>query len=344
MPTSIFEGKVYHSRTKCVSSPVEHSFSYSVWMALIDLKQVEEHREAIPSSFICSFDPNKVALTKWRRSDHFGKNENLSVDVKELVNLRTGIEQIDRIELLTNLSFFGAYNFNPVSVYYCYQQKQKDEEEDRLVAVVLEVSNTPWLDKRMYVLKFDQDKTLNMKYEVCWEKDFHVSPFMDVSHYYDWILHPLRNNDQKLSISAISKRRDLKSAEVKWDTPHVHGGEPIKLTDSSSIEDLPTTFVVKLDLRRVPWDHVTSTILTNPIMPLAAVLWIHVEAFKVWYKGVNYVNPPVDSRELGFKDAIVHLIVFTLATLVKYGIILPIQLLRKVITQLAFRLSTGSAG
>jgi len=340
MTTSIYSGRVYHARTKCVSSPIEHAFSYPVWMALIDLKQVEEQPESLhPSpSILVSFAQQKQgwwsipALARWKREDHFGENKLLSKDVKKLVCERTGMAEdlIDRIELLTNLSFFGKFNFNPVSVYYCYSKLSK------LVAAVLEVSNTPWLDKRLYVLHFDKEASDgNQSYRMCWEKDFHVSPFMDGSHYYDWIIKPVENDS--LRIEAISKRRAKETEIVPWQGPHLSGDAPTTVVDLESIQDLPTSFIVKLDLKRVSWDKVSRTILTNPVMPLAAVLWIHIEAFKVWYRGVAYITPPSGSRPLDLKDALKHLIVFIFAAVVRYGIILPVDMLRRLIRSILSR-------
>ena len=299
-------------------------------MALLDLEQVEERPETIYSSFLCSFSQNNssFALTRWRRTDYFGSHPKLSVAIKTLVRERCGLE-IERIEMLTNLSFFGVYNFNPVSIYYCYVK-------EILVAAVLEVSNTPWLDKRMYVLRFDSSEPNG--YRICWEKEIHVSPFMDVSHYYDWILRPLENGGEKLTIEAISRRKAIDQPLVPWNTPHINGGEAIVQVQSEEVKSLPTSFIVKLNLKRVPWEKAWKTILGNPVMPLAAVLWIHVEAFKVWFRGVPYVLPPLRSRILEAKDAFVHLIVFAIAAFVRYGILLPTELLRNLLRKILLKI------
>ena len=54
------------------------------------------------------------------------------------------------IRLLTHLRYFGQC-FNPVSFYYCF-----DAAGERVVAVVAEVTNTPWGERHAYVLAVDR--------------------------------------------------------------------------------------------------------------------------------------------------------------------------------------------
>lgn len=318
--TCLYEGRVIHVRTKSKSSPVENAFAYPVWMALVDLEEVEAN--TLPSSIWVGFKHDTFALAKWRRDDHFGDtNEKLSVCVRRLIKehaAKTGNQEAvardGPIRLLTNLATFGYYNFNPVSVFYCY-----DQDGTTLRAVVLEVSNTPWLDTREYVV-FPRSP----EFTAAWEKDFHVSPFMDALHDYVWRFMPPGDN---LVVDAISKRRD-DSKTAAWTSAHVNGPAFATL---SSIEDMnvaETTFVVGLTLKRVDLARARSVILANPLMPVVAVLWIHIQAFNVWWKGVPYVTPPPGSRDLNLKDAGSHLLLFVAAMFQQYGrAILPTFLL-----------------
>ena len=324
MRSGLYQGNVYHGRKKCISSTIDHSFTYPVWMALLDLDEIEAGK--VPDSFWCSFSPGKLSVTKWRRSDYFGEaEESLSKSIKSLVENRTGL-MIRKVWLLTNLSFLGVFNFNPVSVYYCFNS------EEQLCAAVLEVSNTPWLDKRIYVLKIQHENDL-----VCWEKDFHVSPFMDKEHDYIW---DLSTPGEKLVIHAISKRRNLEYSQIDWTSPHVSGDAPCTFISRDSIKDHPTSFVVRLDCRRVELKDAAACILSNPCMPLEAVLWIHIEALKVWWNGVSYVNPPPKSRQLGTRDALKHLLIFSIAFIVRYGVVVPVQAMKQMFCSLLLRFQT----
>ncbi len=66
--------------------------------------------------------------------------------VRDLVETETGHRPCGPIRLLTHLRYFG-YCFNPVSFYYCYDPSGQD-----IVAVVAEVTNTPWGERHCYVL------------------------------------------------------------------------------------------------------------------------------------------------------------------------------------------------
>jgi len=65
-----------------------------------------------------------------------------------------------------------GYVFNPISVWYCY------DNEDRLVAVIHEVRNT-FGDKHSYVVPVD-GRGLTHEFE----KELHVSPFNDMNSTY----------------------------------------------------------------------------------------------------------------------------------------------------------------
>ncbi len=54
------------------------------------------------------------------------------------------------MRLLTNLRSLGRC-FNPVSFYYCFGNSGDDSGE-RLLAVLAEVTNTPWGERHAYVI------------------------------------------------------------------------------------------------------------------------------------------------------------------------------------------------
>jgi DUF1365 family protein len=138
MKPALFTGHVWHKRFKCASSPIENFFRYPVHMLAVDLEEAENNR-GFENTYPFWSAPNSrlPSLGRWRRSDYFGdKSKSLSSCVRALAP--DGMT-IDRIIQLSNPAYFG-FSFNPVSVYYCYQADTIDE----LVAVLLEVTNTPW--------------------------------------------------------------------------------------------------------------------------------------------------------------------------------------------------------
>jgi hypothetical protein len=90
---------------------------------------------------------------------------------------------------------------------------------------------------------------------------------------------------------------------------------------AATLADGQTTFVVNLALKRASLGDTWKVLVRNPMMPLQAVLWIHYEAFRVWFKGVAYVAPPeANSRPLGMADLLKHLLVFSVVGVARYGV------------------------
>ena len=337
MTTScIVQGTVFHRRTKCGSSASEHAFSYGVWMAYVDLDEAEEAEpnetnNDLTNAFVSlTTKSNNWALAKWRRADHFGDpHTSLKSCVVDLLRERYPTEpasQWSRVRVLTNLSTAGVFNFNPVSVFYVFDAAEK------LSAVLLEVSNTPWLERRVYVLR----PRVEAGYKTKWEKDFHVSPFMDRFHDYEWTLEPPfsrggGDDSTDLKIFATSTRRPESPPENKvecWPHPHVTGAAPCSFAGNAATStSTETTFVVGLRARRVELRDAWRAILTNPFMPASAVLWIHIEALRVWLQGNPYVTPPPGSRPMGLPDLAKHLALFFLAFVSKYVVGVPFEFL-----------------
>ncbi|TDO95852.1 DUF1365 domain-containing protein [Marinomonas balearica] len=165
--SGIYVGHVRHRRY----TPKGHSFSYQVFMMLIDLDETE-------SVFSQSrwWSTTKRAVAQFKREDYFGDKEvPLKQAVLREVYEHTGLT-LSRVTLLTNCRYFG-YLINPISIYYCYDQ------HDQLRAMLLEVTNTPWAERVAYVLNCEPTKRTQ---RITFQKDMHVSPFHPMNHFYDW--------------------------------------------------------------------------------------------------------------------------------------------------------------
>ena len=79
--------------------------------------------------------------------------------------------------MLSHLRYFG-YVFNPVTFYYCF-----DKTDSYVKTVVAEITNTPWNERHSYVLNISD---INEKLQFDINKEFHVSPFMQMELKYDW--------------------------------------------------------------------------------------------------------------------------------------------------------------
>jgi uncharacterized protein len=172
----LYEGSVRHRRM----GRLKDEFRYPLFMAYLDLDE-------LPSCFDGSWlwSARRPALARFRRCDYLGDPDvPLSDAVHELVRERTGMHLTGPIRLLTHLRYFGK-SFNPVSFYYCFS-----EDDSQVVAVVADVTNTPWGERHAYVMSV-VDPTNHGTVKLMraqFDKQLHVSPLMGMDHTYDWRL------------------------------------------------------------------------------------------------------------------------------------------------------------
>lgn len=101
-------------------------------------------------------------------------NEAAAEPVRTLVRENTGSAPAGPIHILTLPARLGKA-FNPVSFYYCFTP------DERLDAVVAEVTSTPWGERHSYVLGRTNERGV-----LCgtFGKKMHVSPFMGMEQTY----------------------------------------------------------------------------------------------------------------------------------------------------------------
>jgi len=155
-------------------------FHYPLLMFYLDLDELPELFDGTP---LCS--ARGVALAYFRRADYLGDpGVPLKKAVWDLVADRTGSRPAGPVRLLTHIRCFG-HCFNPVSFYYCFE-----ESGERIVAVVADVTNTPWGERHAYVMGVEQSAdhgSLRLMHGE-FSKQLHVSPLMGMDHIYDWRL------------------------------------------------------------------------------------------------------------------------------------------------------------
>jgi len=203
LDSAIYEGKVRHRRFQ----PIENFFEYRIFMMYLDLAELDQVFEK--RWFWSVYRRNLAYL---RRKDHLG-DPAVSIDlaVRRLVRQETGLEPNGPIRMLTHLRYFG-HCFNPVSFFYCF-----DTANQRVETIVAEINNTPWHERRCYILTEALNDAADPWKHYQFKKDFHVSPFMDMGLNYDWrFLQPgdklrihMQNyeNEKKLFDATLSLRR-----------------------------------------------------------------------------------------------------------------------------------------
>jgi len=255
MHSCIYRGTIGHTRR----GEAANAFRYSLFMMLLDLDELDTLFDRY--WFWSATGP---AIARFRRSDHYGDpHAPLADTIRDLVAEKTGQRPLGSIRLLTHLSYFG-HCFNPLSVYYCY------DEHNELQDIVLEVSNTPWGEQHCYVLgQNDNQSTKHHRYSFA--KDFHVSPFLPMDMQYKCRLTPPANS---LYIALDNYRNETK----------IFGSH------------------LTLERREITPLTMATTLIRDPLMTLKVVSLIHWQALKLWLKRATYYNRPMTKNDTKSKQ------------------------------------------
>jgi DUF1365 family protein len=199
---------------------------------------------------------DRPTLAWFRREDHFG-DPTVKMDeaVRGLVAERTGAHPTGPIRLLTHLRYFG-FCFNPVSFFYCF-----DPSDSHVETLVAEVNNTPWGERHCYVLPESMNLGDGRKKRYRFEKQFHVSPFMDMNMRYDWrFVEP----DRELVVHMENHDGDTKHFDA----------------------------TLTLEREEISAGSLMKVLAIHPWMTGKVIAAIHWQAFRLWWKKAPfYVHP-----------------------------------------------------
>jgi DUF1365 family protein len=164
--SAIYEGTIRHRRFAVRS----HEFRHSLALVYLDLDE-------LPRVLGGRLVRSSPGLMRFRRADYLRGEDSLADSVRALARERLGVTVDGPVRVLTQLRTFG-HCFNPVSFYYCFGS------EERLEAVVAEVTSTPWGERHAYVLsaRDSAGPVLSERFD----KRLHVSPFMGMDQEYLW--------------------------------------------------------------------------------------------------------------------------------------------------------------
>jgi DUF1365 family protein len=157
--------------------PVEHHFTYGMFMMYLDL---EELPTVFEGRWLWSSSAPRPAW--FRRADYMGDAEvDLSTSVRAEAERLTGYHPKGPIRMLTHLRYLG-YVMNPVTFYYCFA-----EDDERIDVILAQITNTPWGERHTYALRSDQPGESPAEASHRFAKSFHVSPFMAMDQEYTWL-------------------------------------------------------------------------------------------------------------------------------------------------------------
>ncbi|MFT7533157.1 MAG: DUF1365 family protein [Gammaproteobacteria bacterium] len=166
--SAIYRGRIRHRRFL----PVLHDFCYDISMVMLDLDCLEKELSVFPI-----LSPKLPSLGWFRLHDYVGMTDSCT-DLKKFildkVSEQLGHRPTGKVLLLTHLRYWG-FMMNPLAIFYCYDQN------NRLHSVALQVTNTPWKEKIVYVLAASRSSNKSSRR---FKKNMHVSPFnpMDMDY------------------------------------------------------------------------------------------------------------------------------------------------------------------
>ena len=237
----IYTGTVFHRRF----TPKDHRFSYKLFMLALDAEQMENKQGA---TGIFGFSPFKPLW--FNQKDYIkGEPKKLSERIKDKVKQLNGMSDISSVLMLVQVRCFGIY-FSPANFYFCYDQENECKQ------MLVEVSNTPWHETHYYLV----DITKN---DVC-EKEFQVSPFMDLNMRYHW--------------------------RVK--APEIDNNVLIQIQNHNTHGDKKIVFEAGLAMkpRRLNAKNIFKTWCCLPVMTLKIVLSIYLQALKILLKRIPFIG------------------------------------------------------
>jgi DUF1365 family protein len=140
--------------------------------------------------------------------------------------------------------------------------------------VLVEVSNTPWNERHYYLvpLSHDENSEFDGKPHVT-EKNFHVSPFMDLDMNYQWRIKPPMGNSDKLLV-------------------HIENHKKGENEDSENGKAEQKIFAATMNLTKAPFTRSSLWKLwcNFPVMTLKIVLGIYWQAVKIFCKRIPFIG------------------------------------------------------
>lgn len=255
LPACLYVGKVMHQRLK----PVGHRFSYSVFSLMIDLDQLTG---ASRQSSI--FSVNASNIVSFHEADHLPDSESNLRSYADKLLADAGLEKpAARLVLVCYPRIFG-YVFNPISVYYAYN------DENQLIALIYEVRNT-FKQRHTYVCRIEDGELSAAGIRQERSKIFYVSPFVQMDMKYQFRMLP-------------------PGRSIRWRILETDGEGPL-LSASFHGHEKP------LSTRSL-----TTCLLRIPLLTWKITFGIHWEALKLWMKGVRLVDRPAPPPPVSFRD------------------------------------------
>jgi len=137
--------------------------------------------------------------------------------------------------------------------------RQQLENYDQEVEMIMaEVTNTPWNERHCYFIKDKKHKNFNQSLK----KEFHVSPFWDMKHDYEWYFSAPKDS---INVNMINYKNQKKVFDAT-----------LTLKDRSALS----------------FNNLLLHSLKFPFITLMVFFRIHFQALKLWIKGATFYDHP----------------------------------------------------
>ena len=240
----LYFGEVVHRRF----APRQHQLRYRVFQGLFDLDELPSL-----SRKLRLFSYNQLNVFSFHDCDHgSAAKDRLQTYIENLLTQAGLPTKGGRISILCMPRIFG-FVFNPLSIYYCYSAG------GNLQATIYEVNNT-FGERHTYLMPVDDSEQRQVRHSC--DKEFYVSPFMDMDMSYEF----------KLNLPGATVATCIRG---------------------NSIDGAPLIFASFTGERREMSDRLLlTTLVTHPFLTLGVVVAIHWEAAKLFAKGLGLRRRP----------------------------------------------------
>ncbi|WP_211183362.1 DUF1365 domain-containing protein [Thalassotalea sp. Y01] len=241
LQSQIFRGNVRHRRFV----PKSHHFNYTLYMLGLNVNEVMCKKKFGRIFGYSWFNPVRFVESDYVCGEPGSLRQRISHKVAQL----DGVMPDGEVMMLVQARCFGLY-FSPANFYFCYDKS----DHGKCRYMLAEVSNTPWNERHYYLIDLQQ--------EMISDKDFHVSPFMDLAMQYHWRIKAPSQNSNNLLVHIENKRS--------------HGEHVFDAT-------------LALKATSLNAKHMLAVWLQLPAMTVKVVAGIYYQALKLFLKRIKFV-------------------------------------------------------